>query len=398
MLHRDWEVSPTQREQESPAPKADKYRNGVMKYPQTANYILFVSSPLLACLLISRQSRITRRLMKIITFVCLTLVVLSIGCFDGDRGVLTELLPDAAPPVPVRVPLTAEIAVGTGSELVVSPVPTEIEDALWGSWDKDLDSLEHILSLPGISPTDEIEGGVSSSFTPFCEVVHRRLFYDKYIDAGGIAILAPSDRTSSAGVDDEYLFATREIILTMTSKRPELREVMSPARGFRYVLVTINWASELHMPLELRYLGMTAGGFYRSGLAVGGLSWDVFHRVPLLRSGTMVHEMAHAIDDAFDRYPHLFPDWGTRLTAAFEVATAKAQQGNGFFPSNSYALTNEKEYWAEGAKAWFEDIHGDNLHDELQRARLIEQDPLLYALLNEVFPAVDLPVHIEIAE
>ena len=37
MLHRDREVSPTQREQESRAPKADKYRNGVMKYPQTAD-------------------------------------------------------------------------------------------------------------------------------------------------------------------------------------------------------------------------------------------------------------------------------------------------------------------------------------------------------------------------
>lgn len=337
--------------------------------------------------------------MKIITFVCLTFVVLSIGCFDGDRGVLTELLPDAAPPVPVRVPLTAEIAVGTGSELVVSPVPTEIEDALWGSWDASLDYLEWLLSLPELPPIERAENTVGSPFTSFCIQVHRRLFYDKYIDADGIAILAPSARTSLDGVRDEFLFAAREIILTMTSKRPELREVMSPENGFRYVLVTIDWASELHMPLELRYLGMTAGGFYRSGLAVGGLSWDVFHRVPLLRSGTMVHEMAHAIDDAFDRYPHLFPDWGTRLTAAFEVATAKAQQGNGFFDDpDDYALTNEKEYWAVGAKAWFEDIHGDDLLDERQRAKLIEQDPLLYALLDEVFPAVDLPVFIEIAD
>ena len=355
--------------------------------------------------------------MKIITFVCLTLIVLSIGCFDGDRGILTELLPDAAPPVPVREPLTAEIAVGTGSELVVSPVPTEIEDALWGSWDKDLDDLEHILSLPEISPTDEIEGSVGSSFTPFCEVVHRRLFYDKYIDAGGIAILAPSDRTSRANVDDEYLFATREIILTMTSKRPELREVMSPENGFRYVLVGVTFVNEVNMPRELRRFAEW-GGSYGGGLATGGIDWHHIDWVPVLYSYLVVHEWAHAIDDAFDRHPHLFPDWWTRLRTAYSLAYQKALQGKGFFDDPSqYALKNEKEYWARGAETWFTSLtgdnstpfiyqHGDNLANELQRtrqyelqrAKMLAQDPLLYALLNEVFPVADVPPVIRIAE
>ena len=355
--------------------------------------------------------------MKIITFVCLTFVVLSIGCFDGDRGVLTELLPDAAPPVPARVPLTAEIAVGTGSELVMSPVPPEIEDALWGNWDKDLDSLEHILSLPGISPTDEIEGAVGSSFTPFCENVHRRLFYDKYINADGIAILAPSDRTSRANVDDEYLFAAREIILTMTLKRPELRQVMSPENGFRYVLVGVTFVNEVNMPRELRLFGEW-GGSYGGGLATGGVDWHHIDWVPVLYSQYVVHEWAHAIDDAFDRHPHLFPDWGMRLRTAYSLAYQKALQGKGFFDDPSqYALKNEKEYWAVGATVWFLSItggdigsllyqHGDNLANELQRtrrfelqrAKMLAQDPLLYALLNEVFPVVDLPPVIRIAE
>ena len=335
--------------------------------------------------------------MKIITFVCLTFVVLSIGCFDGDRGVLTELLPDVAPPVQVREPLPAEIAVGTGSELVVSPVPTEIEDALWGSWGASLDYLELILSIPEFPPIEKTESTVGSFFTPFCEDVHRRLFYDKYIDAGGIAILAPSERSSLSGVRDEFLYAAREIILTMTSETPALRQVLSPAHGFRYVLVSADWVYEVYMPLELRKIGEVVG-FYRSGLAVSGLSWSQADWEVVLGSIAIVHEMAHAIDDAFDKHPHLFPDWGTRLTAAFEAATAKAQQGKGFFDDpDYYALTNEKEYWAVGASEWFSDTHGDNLHDELQRARLIEQDPLLYALLDEVFPAVDWPTYIRIA-
>ena len=353
--------------------------------------------------------------MKTITFVCLTFVVLSIGCFDGDRGVLTELLPDAAP-VPVRVPLTAEIAVGTGSELVVSPVPTAIEDALWGSWDASLDYLEWLLSLPELPPIERTESTVGSSFTPFCEHVHRRLFYDKYIDAGGIAILAPSDRTSHVDVDDEYLFATREIILTMTSKRPELREVMSPENGFRYVLVGVSFAREVNMPRELRYTGGVAG-FHFTGLAFGGVSWYPFESVGVLYSETVVHEMAHAIDYAFDQHPHLFPDWGTRLRTAYTQAFQKALQGKGFFNDPSqYALKNEKEYWARGAETWFTSLtgdnstpfiyqHGDNLANELkrtrryelQRAKMLAQDPLLYALLNEVFPVADMPPVIKIA-
>ena len=351
--------------------------------------------------------------MKIITFVFLTLVVLSIGCFDGDRGILTELLvePAAAPPVQVREPLTAEIAVGTGSELVMSPVPMEIEDALWRSWDASLDYLEWLLSLrhgkhlnadgelvPNeVKPHDKQDGAVASAFSFFCENVHRRLFYDKYINAGGIAIIAPSERTSPAGVDDEFLYAAREIILTMTSKRPELREVLSPAHKFRYVLVGF-LSHAVNLPDELQLFAQYPG-FWGGNLAAGGIYWHLNDKKAGLSSGIVVHEMAHAIDYAFGQHPHLFPDWGTRLKTAYTLAYQKALQGKGFFDDpDLYALTNTGEYWATGAQEWFTDIHGNNLADEWQRAKLIEQDPLLYALLDEVFPAVDLPVHIEIAE
>ena len=349
--------------------------------------------------------------MKIITFVCLTFVVLSIGCFDGDRGVLTELLPDAARPVQVREPLTAEIAVGTGSELVVSPVPTEIEDALWGSWDMTLDYLERLLNRPEHLPDpppvwrEFIE--FSSPFAFYCEIEHRRQFYDKYIDADGIAILAPSERTSSAGVDDEYLFATREIILTMTSKRPGLRQVMSPENGFRYVLVGKSFVQEVNMPRELRRLGEFMG-LQLAGLAFGGVDWDETDQVAFLRSDIVVHEWAHAIDYAFDQHPHLFPDWGTRLTAAYTLAYQKALQGKGFFADPSqYALKNEREYWAVAATMWFVWINGDNVLNDWEQEKVMGRDPLLsafmagdpllYALLDEVFPVADVPPFIRIA-
>ena len=340
--------------------------------------------------------------MKIITFFFLMLVVLSIGCFDGDRGILTELLvePAAAPPVQVLEPLSAEIAVGTGRELVMSPIPVAIEEQLYGrSWDDALDLLAETLRIPEVKP-DAVEH--------FCDVdVHRRVFYDKYIDAGGIAIIGPSDRTSNLGVADEFLYAAREIILTMTSEMPALREVLSLGHefGFRYVLIGADWSMDVNMPRELRHHANYAGfftGIGRGVMAAGGIyfRFNRFNNVEeIFGSYTVVHEMAHAIDEAFDQHPHLFPDWGTRLKTAYTLAYQNALQGKGYFDNpDLYALMNEKEYWAVGASEWFNDIHGDNLNEELQRAKMLEQDALLYALLDEVFPVVDLPVFIRIAE
>ena len=340
--------------------------------------------------------------MKIITFIFLMLVVVSIGCFDGDRGILTELLvePAAAPPVQVLEPLTAKIAVGTGRELVMSPIPVAIEEQLYGrSWEDALDRLAETLRIPEVKP---------GTVEHFCDVdVHRRVFYDKYIDAGGIAIIGPSDRTSNLGVADEFLYAAREIILTMTSEMPALREVLSLGHefGFRYVLIGADWSMDVNMPRELRLHSNYAGYFTGIGggvMAAGGIyfRFNRFNNVEeIFDSSTVVHEMAHAIDEAFDQHPHLFPDWGTRLKTAYTLAYQNALQGKGYFDNpDLYALTNEKEYWAVGASEWFNDIHGNNLNEELQRAKMLEQDALLYALLDEVFPVVDLPVFIRIAE
>ena len=299
----------------------------------------------------------------------------------------------------VREPLTAEIAVGTGSELVRSPIPALVEEHLYhGSWEAAFRELARLLTIPEVS---------AETLGDRCDLdVHRRAFYDKYIDADGIAIIGPSERTSRLGVADEFLYAVREIILTMTSEMPALREVLSleHAFGFRYVLIGADWSMDVNMPRELRLHANYAGfftGIGRGVMAAGGIYYHSYLTppTPALHTNTVAHEMAHAIDDAFDWHPHLFPDWGTRLKTAYTLAYQNALQGKGFFNHpDDYALTNEMEYWAMGAYEWFTDIHGDDLHDEVQRARLIEQDPLLYALLDEVFPAVDFPTQIWIAE
>ena len=349
--------------------------------------------------------------MKRFTFYLLTFIVLTAGCFDGERGMLTELIVDPVPnpEIPLK-PLGGVMEIEAGVPPVISPVPLEIQDTLWGNWEILMDELKAIMLLhkggQGIDPeTGElvwstlspVDGGL---FGTLCELhVANRKFYDKYIDAGGIAIIAPSDRTSNAGVRDEFLYMAREIILTMTSEMPELRQAMSPEHGFYYVLVT-RARIEVNMPGELSLFSRFAGFYTRSNtggvsrhLAAGGIYYyRALGDEQGVDSGVVVHELAHAIDSTFDDNPHLFPNWGTRLTTAYTLAYQKALKGEGYYNDiNHYALKNEQEYWAMGAGEWFEDIHGDNQHDRWHRETMIEGDPLLYALLDEVFPAVSLP-------
>lgn len=353
------------------------------------------------------------------------LMILSIGCFDGDRGILTELLPAPAPQQGVMpLGMNGEIAAGTGSELVVSPIPERVEELLYGgSWDEAVDDLEEVLSeepapyltLEGILKT----GYRLSDFWRFCAVDwYRRRFYQKYIDAGGIAIIAAEDSSRTWGVPDEFLYAGREVILVMTSARPRLREVLSLGHEFGFCYVLVN-GDEVNMPDELKNL-RNVGAFFSGGREnsqgldsrdyAGTLAVTAFWRQFDRRStqGTLseetfpvdvfIHEFAHAIDGAFATYPHLFSDWNLRLTAAYEAALAKAARGDGYFHPTDYAMLNEKEYWAVGAEVWFTRFHGEGMYFEENRERMLRQDPLLYALLDEVFPAAHFPSWIRIVE
>ena len=348
--------------------------------------------------------------MKRLTFFFRALIVFISGCFDGERGLLTELIVHPAPNTAgywPDAPLSDKVKAGTGSDLVISPVPPEIQDALWGTWDADLEALQAWLDDgdTSVGPSWAVKVPWEYPASHFCQQLDRRQFYDKYLDAGGMAILSPSESTSYVPVRDEFLYVAGQILLTMTSKMPEIRQAFSPENGFRYVLTGAR-GLDVNLPDELSSVSWHPG-FYQGGklgyLAVGGVNNHIYINPPIgqdaLSSGTVVHEMAHAIDDMFGKNPHLFPNWNARLKTAYTLAYQKALNGEGYFDDiNLHAMSNEWEYWATGAGEWFEDIHGDNPHDRRHRERMMTGDPLLYALLDEVFPAVKLPTYLWIED
>ena len=123
------------------------------------------------------------------------------------------------------------------AESAITGVPEELQLLLWGDRD---DYMEQFLGLP--EDTDEkvavrdhrwasLEG--HKTFMELEEarewlldqirlIDAQREYYTKYIDAGGVAIIG------HARVDDVHFYNAREVILTMTSKRPEIRERLTP--------------------------------------------------------------------------------------------------------------------------------------------------------------------------
>lgn len=138
-------------------------------------------------------------------------------------------------------------------------------------------------------------------------------FYGKYVDAGGVAVVA------SAAVPDAALYRARDIVTEMLSDRPSLGAALARQR----VRVAIMARSSVGSDLP-EFAGNSfedertkGGGFYNNSVAVVAeenllcYDEDIFRR-----SSVLVHEFAHAVHikgaDSFN----------SRLKTAFARARA----------------------------------------------------------------------------
>ncbi len=234
----------------------------------------------------------------------------------------------------------------------------------------------------------------------------QEAFYTKYIDAGGIAIVANAD------VEDKHLIEARRVVLTMTVKRPVIRDRLLSRHG-RFYLILIRPPREELTRWSFSIPEHNGNGFwpgcqmsiYWQLESVMGYCFApvIWYPAPLR---TFVHEFAHALESEIDLLqPGLVnrawleegihlplnealesnPGFRDRLAYAYNTAYARGTwQGE-------YANVNYAEYWAEGTEMWFYDI-GPGRRFETYAA-FSEQDPLLAELLSEWFPAIALPRH-----
>ena len=211
-------------------------------------------------------------------------------------------------------------------------------------------------------------------------------FYEKYLDADGLPIIA------SSKVPDAALVRARNIVTEMLINRPDLRTTMS-SLGVR---VTIKAESEVttdipeHSDLyevfpnaerdwdSVRGLGPTLG---RPVVSVAEENILCYDHDPYRHEDIVVHEFAHAVLNLGVERQAGGQRFLSHLLSAYEDALTAGLWGQ------TYAATNHDEYWAEGVQSWFglNDPPGP-IHNNINtRSELDAYDPTLSGLVQEVF-------------
>jgi hypothetical protein len=101
-----------------------------------------------------------------------------------------------------------------------------------------------------------------------------------------------------------------------------------------------------------------------------------------------IHEFSHTVASAIGRSQGRNGPFWTKLRKAFADANAPGGRLAVFNQnrrSQVYASTDEQEYWAEGAQAWFDDAVPGNSGGLRARDDVKQKDPELAALLAEIY-------------
>jgi len=210
-------------------------------------------------------------------------------------------------------------------------------------------------------------------------------FYQKYVNANGIAILGDAD------VCDRSLQLAYLIISHMLYKRGDIRETLV-ARG-AHIAVYSEGNTLLSVP-EFASLpaakkdtcGVT--GFVKNPTSAVcetnliGIN-DPFHG----RASELIHEFGHLIHNVgMDKTTH----------DAVTVAYMHARDQHLFTPNQgsppSYAMSNEMEFFAMATMAWFSAANWNapfNSVHEKDRTAQATHDPEIDAILKDIYPEGD---------
>ena len=213
-------------------------------------------------------------------------------------------------------------------------------------------------------------------------------FYQKYLDASGIPIV------TSAAVPDAALYKTRDLFYEVLANRPDLLEAIAKSgmhvtmMATGEVITQIPEYSNLNEEFPDRDWNVSTKG--------GGLGPTT--HLPLMATAVenvlclegddvfphedvTIHEIGHAVLNMAIEAQMGDTEFRSRIKAAYEAALAAGLW------KHTYAASDMDEYWAEGTVGWF-DLNSPPSHSHNNintRAEIIEYDPALAALLEEVY-------------
>lgn len=205
-------------------------------------------------------------------------------------------------------------------------------------------------------------------------------FYRKYLEAGGIPVVA------SEKVSDYALKEAAYLLDRMLGHRPDLRKAIRESRVRFAIMATDEFTTAIpeHSDMEppeywdkrARGLGSTP---QRPAVSCGEENLLDYEGDPYAAENIFIHELAHTIHQQGLNVVN--PKFQERLEATFARAKLK-----GLWKSK-YAGTNPAEYWAEAVQSWFDcNRQNDYEHNHVDtREELKEYDPEMAKLVESVF-------------
>lgn len=212
-------------------------------------------------------------------------------------------------------------------------------------------------------------------------------FYGKYVDAGGLPVIA------SAQVPDEALLQAKRLVEEILGRRQDIVTKFSENNVRVAVMVESSGVTELPELSDL--YEVFPGTDWDNRIRGGGVGPTLVRPVVAIAEENLlcydtdlfrledifVHEFAHGV---LNMGVELLPggqEFRQRLESAYRSAIDAGLW------AGTYAATNADEYWAEGTQSWFDlnDPPGP-IHNEINtRTELEDYDPVLAGLMGEVF-------------
>ena len=235
--------------------------------------------------------------------------------------------------------------------------------------------------LPTKNAAGETVASTAISVAPIPDALREEYkidpFYMKHVVIRGIPVIGAEEVTDFAFLECAW---TLDHLL---HDRTKTKQALTSAK----VRVGIIGVSQYTMDIpENQNRGMQARAAYndRRSRGLGGLPLATCAEENLLNlrgdpytaENITIHEFSHTVASAIRRVDRA---WYDRLRDAFNGAKDKGDYGT------SYAISNEQEYWAEGAQCWFDCANPRNAGGAHNRDELKAKDAPLAALLTEAY-------------
>jgi len=193
-------------------------------------------------------------------------------------------------------------------------------------------------------------------------------YYQKYLDAGGIPILAPES------VPNEELRRAQATLFGMVADRPDLLDVLV-SQNTRILLYDRDKGGLSQLPEFADYSDSDYAGVWGEtsyGGAVAAPAMTAYHC-----NETLIHEIAHALD-----YAIRVQEWETNREPRFKQArnqTYLSAMEAGLW-AGRYESTVSQEYWAEMVVHW---LRPDLFRTQFGLSDLSEYDSKAARLLEQ---------------